>query len=146
MRAAIATAEPETDILSLENAWIDNWIHTNFDALSANGVFGFLNEVRKRAFNGARFDLDEASAERKFLVARARPDHPENALVNRLISEFVPFDFLTRYIVNKEAFYEDYRTLPESYRDYVVNLVTTTYFPDKPAFRRRMFEDLPLHE
>ncbi len=146
VRAAIAKAEPETDIISLENAWIDNWIHANFDTLSADGVFAFLTDVRKRAFNGARLNLGRAAAALRFLVVRARHDHPERSLVNRLISEFAPFDFLTRYIVNKEAFYEDYRALPETYRDYVVNLVTSTYFPDKPAFRSRMFEDTPLHE
>ncbi len=146
VRAAIAEAEPETDILGLDNAWIDNWIHANFDQLSDDGVFAFLADVRKRAFNGARLKLNKTAAALRFLVVRARHDHPERTLVNRLISEYAPFDFLTRFIVNKEAFYEDYRALPESYRDYVVNLVTTTYFPDKPAFRYRMFEDTPLDE
>ena len=109
-------------------------------------MFPFLTDMRKRAFNGARLDLTRDPAALAFLIVRARHDHPERELINRLISEFAPFDFLTRYIVNKEAFYADYRQLPESYRGYVVNLVTTTYFPDKAAFRARLFEDLAPRE
>ena len=44
----------------------------------------------------------------RFLVVRAKPDHPDAWLTNRLISDFVPSDFVSRYIFNKQGFYRDY--------------------------------------
>ena len=71
---------------------------------------------------------------------RANPDHPDHWVVNRLLSEYVPFDFITRYIVNKEAFYQDYQSFESKFRDYVVHAVTSTYFPQRREFLDRMFD------
>ena len=87
-----------------------------------------------------QINLDEVRPDLRFLTMRANPDHPDHWVVNRLLSEYVPFDFLTRFIVNKEAFYDDYQTFESKFRDYVVQSVTTTYFPEREAFLARMFD------
>ena len=48
----------------------------------------------------------------RFLIVRAKPDHPDAWLTNRLISDFVPSDFVSKYVFNKQAFYKDYESYP----------------------------------
>jgi hypothetical protein len=47
---------------------------------------------------------------------------------------------MTRFVFNKPAFYRDYETWPENYRDYVVNRIRDTYLADKKALRRRLYK------
>ena len=50
----------------------------------------------------------------RFLIVRAKPDHPDAWLTNRLISDFVPSDFVSRYVFNKQGFYRDYEGWSEA--------------------------------
>ena len=67
---------------------------------------------------------------------RARPDHPDAWLTNRLISDFVPDDFVSRYIFNKQGFYKDFEGYDAVQRSAVVDTLKTTYLKDKEAFGR----------
>jgi len=138
--AAIARANPKKDLLKVDDTWVKHWMRDNFDSLAEDGAFPFLTRMRKNAFNGSKIHLDEVRPDLRFLTMRANPDHPDHWVVNRLLSEYVPFDFLTRFIVNKEAFYDDYQTFESKFRDYVIHSVTTTYFPEREAFLARMFD------
>ena len=139
VKRAIAEDEEHLDLVGLDSNWERNWVRENLDDLTEDGVFQFLNRMRQRAADGARVDVDDLHAPHRFLVVRARPDHDEAELVNRLISEYLGFDFLTRFIVNKEGFYRDFESYPTRFGDYVVHTVTRTFFPDKEGFWRRMF-------
>lgn len=138
--AAIARANPTKDLVELDETWVKQWVRDNFENLAEDGAFPFLTRMRKNAFNGSRINLDEVRPDLRFLTMRANPDHPDHWVVNRLLSEYVPFDFLTRFIVNKEAFYDDYQGFESKFRDYVVHAVTTTYFPQREEFLARMFD------
>ncbi len=83
--------------------------------------------------------MDDVFPRHRFLVVRAKPDHPDAWLTNRLISDFVPFDFLSRYVFNKQGFYRDYEGYSESYRAYVVNTLKTSYLKDKAALRTQLY-------
>ena len=80
------------------------------------------------------------SPTRRFLISRANPEHPDYYLVNRLISEYLPFDFMTRFVFNKPGFYRDYETWPESSRDHVVEEIRDHYLSDKKALRRKLYK------
>lgn len=138
--AAIARANPDKELTDLDETWVKRWVRDNFDTLSEDGAFPFLTRMRKNAFNGSQINLDEVRPDLRFLTMRANPDHPDHWVVNRLLSEYVPFDFLTRFIVNKEAFYQDYEGFEAKFRDYVVHAVTSTYFPQRREFLDRMFD------
>ncbi len=140
VRHAVTHLEPDRDLIKLDNMWISNWVRDHLDDISHDGAFNFLSRVRKIAANGGHYDFDDVPADHRFLAVRAKPGHPDSALVNRLISEYIPFDFVTRFIVNKERFYKDYPDYPDAYRDYIVHTITSTFFPDKESFWRRMFE------
>jgi hypothetical protein len=62
------------------------------------------------------------------------------------MSEFVPFDFVTLYIVNKPRFYETYAGLAEPMKQFAMAAVTTIYHKGgeqmdrhKQAVRERFF-------
>ena len=138
--AALARANPRMNLVDLDDTWVKTWVRDNFENLSDDGAFPFLTRMRKSAFNGSEVNLDDVRPDLRFLTMRANPDHPDHWVVNRLLSEYVPFDFLTRFIVNKEAFYDDYQSFKSKFRDYVVHMVSTTYFPQRDQFLARMFE------
>ena len=72
-------------------------------------------------------------------MVRAKPDHPDAWLTNRLISDFVPSDFISRYVFNKQGFYADYQGWSDAWRRHVVDTLKTTYLKDKAGFRARLY-------
>ncbi len=70
---------------------------------------------------------------------RAAPAHPDQWLVNRLISQMVPYDVVSRFVFDKQGFYAAYEQYSEKFRAYVVTTLTRTYLQDKAAFRRKLF-------
>ena len=62
-----------------------------------------------------------------------KPDHPDAWLTNRLISDFVPYDFVSRYVFNKQGFYRDYEGWSEALARHVVETLKSTYLKDKAA-------------
>ena len=64
----------------------------------------------------AKAEIEEVQPKHRFLVVRAKPDHPDAWLTSRLISDFVPFDFVARYVFNKQGFYRDYENFDRKKR------------------------------
>ena len=139
IRFEIAQREPDRDVAGMDEVALKNWTTKNIGTLGDDRAFHFLNAVRKSVANRTSFDLSDVPHALQLLVHRAHPDHPDRNLVNRMIAEFVPFDFLTRFVVNKEAFYRDYRRYPENFRDFVIEIMRTKYLHDKAAFRSALF-------
>ena len=82
-----------------------------------------------------RITADHGAA---FYTLRARRG-PEKDLVNMLLAELCPYDFRQLYICNKPAFYAAYQNWPETFRDYVVDVLQTTYVRDKDGMRTDLF-------
>ena len=49
------------------------------------------------------------------------------------------FDFVSRFIFDKQGFYEAYEEMPEKYQEEVVKTLQDTYLTDKVGFRRRLY-------
>ena len=139
VRGLIHAAEPQRDISALDKVWLQTWIHTNADLINKDGAFPFLNAAKREIAQYGQLKLDDVFPSQRFLVVRAKPDHPDAWLVNRLISDFVPFDFVSRYIFNKQGFYRDYQTFAEPWRSHVVDVLKTTYLKDKAGLRARLY-------
>ena len=139
VRGLIHKAEPERDISALDKVWLQTWIHTNADLINKDGTFPFLNAAKREIAQYGQLKLDDVFPSQRFLVVRAKPDHPDAWLVNRLISDFVPFDFVSRYIFNKQGFYRDYEGFSDVWRSHVVDTLKSTYLKDKAAFRARLY-------
>jgi hypothetical protein len=140
-RMAMSKERPETDLVWIGDVATDNWVHNNLGELNRQPAYRFLSELRKAIRSGLVINPDHISPSQMLIALRAEPGHPDALLVNRFLSEFVPFDFLTRFIVNKHAFYKDYESFTDTQRDYAVHTITTRYFPAKQAVWQRLFED-----
>ena len=139
IRALISQAEPTREIGNADKVWLQTWIHSNADIINRDGTFPFLNAAKREISQLGQLRIENVEPLHRFLVVRAKPDHPDAWLINRLISDFVPFDFVSRYVFNKQGFYKDYEGYGEAQRAAVVDTLKTTYLKDKEAFRARLY-------
>ncbi|HHZ08262.1 MAG TPA: hypothetical protein GX405_05735 [Rhizobiales bacterium] len=139
IRSLIRTADPNADLSAVDKVWLQTWIHNHADLVARDGNFPFLNAAKREITQLGHLRIEEVPPLQRFLVIRARPDHPDAWLTNRLISDFVPQDFVSRYVFNKQGFYADYESYTERWRRQVVDILKTTYLKDKAAFRARLY-------
>lgn len=139
VRALIRRAEPNRDLSGMSRVWLQTWIQSNVDLIARDGVFPFLNAAKREIAQYGQLKIEEVFPQHRFQVIRARADHPDAWLVNRLISDFVPADFVSRYVFNKQGFYKDYGGLNEVWRQHVVDMLKSTYLKDDVAFRQRLY-------
>ncbi|MCK8483142.1 hypothetical protein MUY21_03750 [Aliiroseovarius sp. S2029] len=74
-----------------------------------------------------------------FYTLRARPDHPDRDLINRLLSELAPMDFRQLFICHKELFYASYATWPDEKRVFVAEFLHRDYMANKAGAREALF-------
>jgi hypothetical protein len=139
IRSLIHRQQPDLDFSQVDKVWLQTWIHGNADLINRDGTFPFLNAAKREIAQTGKMNLEDVAPERRFLVVRAKPGHPDAWLTNRLISDFVPSDFVSRYIFNKQGFYADYQGWSELWRAHVVDTLKTTYLKDKVGYRARLY-------
>ncbi|SMD03521.1 DUF6638 family protein [Rhizobium sp. RU36D] len=137
--ALMGKATDIPDLSKADSVWIQTWMHRNSAAITADGTYPFLQEMLRLITSRGSIRLEDIEPARRFLLIRARPDHPDQWLTNRLIAQFNPTDFVSRFIFDKQGFYDAYEAFSESYRDYVVSRLTSTYLRDKKIFRKRLY-------
>ncbi len=140
IRDLVRRAEPKQDMSKIDAIWLQTWMHRNAAMINKDGNFPFLNAAKREVAETGRINPGDVDPDRRFLLLRARPDHPDKWLVNRLISEFVPSDFVSKYVFNKQGFYTDYQGYAQLWREHVVDTLKSTYLPDKAAFRKRLYD------
>ncbi len=139
VRGLIRDAEPKRNLSEVDKVWLQTWIHGHVDLINKDGNFPFLNAAKREINRYGQLKIDEVFPQQRFLVVRAKPDHPDAWLTNRLISDFVPSDFVSRYIFNKQGFYRDWEGFSQAWRSHVVDVLKTTYLKDKTGFRSRLY-------
>lgn len=139
IRALIRDNDPKADLTKTDKVWFQTWIARNADLINKDGVFPFLNATKREVAQSGHVKIDEVFPQHRFLIVRARPDHPDAWLTNRLISDFVPSDFVSRYVFAKPSFYKDYEGWSEAWRAQVVDVLKSTYLKEKQAFRARLY-------
>jgi hypothetical protein len=139
VRMLIHQADPKRDLANADRVWLQTWIHSHADLINREGTFPFLNAAKRELAQLGQMKMDDVRPDRRFLLVRAKPEHPDAWLTNRLISDFVPFDFVSRYIFNKQGFYADYEGFNAVWRKHVVDTLKDTYLKDKAGFRARLY-------
>ncbi|HTV69216.1 MAG TPA: DUF6638 family protein [Rhizobiaceae bacterium] len=139
LRSIIHQAEPNTNLNKVDKVWLQTWIARNADLVNQEGTFPFLNAAKREITQLGHLRLEEVFPLHRFLAVRAKPDHPDAWLTNRLISDFVPFDFVSQYIFNKQGFYKDYEGFDENWRSHVVEILKSTYLKDEAGFRMKLY-------
>jgi len=132
-------AEPKLRHRPEDGRWQKAWINDHTALIEKEGTLPFLLWAQQHLENWSGIDLDEIDARGRFILSRAKPGHADQWLVNRLISDYVPFDFVSRYIFNKPAFYADYDTWGGELKNHVVNTVRDTYLKDKAGLMERVY-------
>lgn len=135
----IGRIAPEEDLAGADAVWLQTWVQRHAGAIGADGLYPFFQEAMRSIETGGHIRLSDIAPERKLLLVRAAPQHADKWLVNRLIARLAPFDFVSRFIFDKQGFYQTYATYTENYRRHVVALLTNTYLPDKAALRARLY-------
>jgi hypothetical protein len=139
IRSLIRDNDPQADLTKADKVWLQTWIARNADLINQDGVFPFLNATKREVAQTGRVKIDEVFPQHRFLIVRAKPDHPDAWLTNRLISDFVPSDFVSRYVFNKQTFYKDYEGFSDNWRQQVVEVLKSTYLKDRTGFRLRLY-------
>jgi len=131
--------DPTTDLEKMDRIWLQTWMHRNAALVARDGTYPFLQEAIRTVAATGEIKIADIAPERRFMLVRAAPAHPDQWLVNRLISQMVPYDFVSRFVFDKQGFYTAYDQYSEKFRAYVVATLTRTYLQDKAAFRRKLY-------
>ncbi|MGB7432004.1 MAG: DUF6638 family protein [Ahrensia sp.] len=139
MRSIIAEHEPDLDFSTIDAVWLQTWMHRNARHINAEATYPFLNQIKRQIAKNGRLDLKDVPDDKRFLLVRAKPDHRDVWLTNRLISAYNKSDFVARYVFNKQGFYADYAHYKENFRAHVVATLRDVYLKDKAALRARLY-------
>ncbi|OCW59181.1 DUF6638 family protein [Hoeflea olei] len=135
----IGRIDPEADFARADRVWLQTWMHRNAARIAEEGIYPFFQEALREVSATGQVKMREVRPERRLMLCRAMPDHADQWLVNRLLARLAPFDFVTRFVFDKQGFYESYDGYSESYRAHVVDVLSTTYLNNKAAFRSRLY-------
>ncbi|MGV3550012.1 DUF6638 family protein [Rhizobium sp.] len=119
--------------------YLQTWAHMNARLVSDEGTYPFLNDMQRQIAANGQIRMPGVAPRYRFLLVRANTSHPDHWLVNRLISQMHPFDFVSRFLFDKQGFYESYESMPEKFQEEVVKTLQETYLSDKVGFRRRLY-------
>ncbi|MDW9778916.1 hypothetical protein GOB92_12065 [Sinorhizobium meliloti] len=133
IRGLVDAADPNADLMNVDRIWLQTWL------VARDGIYPFLQEMARAIAATGTVRMQDVAPENRFLLVRAAPQHPDQWLVNRLISELVPRDFVSRFVFDKQGFYKAYEGYSEKFREYVVATLTGTYLKDKAAFRHKLY-------
>jgi hypothetical protein len=139
VRALIARTTPDTDFSKVDSIWLQTWLNRNSGIVERDAAYPFLVAARRTMAQTGRMPVGDIPVEHLFQVVRAKPDHADAWLTNRLISAFVPADFVSMYVFDKEGFYAHYEAQSESYRAHIVETLKAVYLSDKKALRARLY-------
>ncbi|MBL0372059.1 hypothetical protein JJB09_08465 [Rhizobium sp. KVB221] len=131
--------DPNFDPERADTVWLQTWAHMNANLVSQDGSYPLLNEMYRLVSTTGSIRMPDVAARYRFLLVRAEPTHPDQWLVNRLLSQLQPYDFVSRFIFDKQGFYEAYERYSEKFREHVVKTLESTYLQDKSAFRRGLY-------
>ncbi|MFT2212218.1 DUF6638 family protein [Rhizobium giardinii] len=139
LRGLVNQADPTADLNTVDAIWLQTWMHRNSTLVSSDGGYPFLQAMIRTVSASGTIKMQEVAPESRFLLVRAAPEHPDQWLINRLIAQLNPSDFVSRFVFDKQGFYAAYEHYSEKFREYVVATLTGTYLRDKVAFRKRLY-------
>lgn len=131
--------DPNFDPERADQVWLQTWAHTNAKLVAEEGSYPLLSEMYRVVSTTGSIRMPDIAARYRFLLVRAEPTHADQWLVNRLLAEMNPYDFVSRFIFDKQGFYVAYEGYSEKFREYVVKTLESTYLRDKVDFRRRLY-------
>ena len=122
----------------INQTWVRRWMRENRKLVKDENIIPLIDWASEQVEEWEDIDMDDVEDELKFVLCRANPEHPDMALVNRLISRYLPFDFISRFEFNRPNFHRDRAGWPDAYSEFVANELENTYLKDK----QRLYNEL----
>ncbi len=139
--AAVWLADKNGDELPhslINQTWVRRWVRENARLVKENNIIPLIDWARDEADDWKNIQMSNVEDDLKFVLCRADPDHSDMELTNRLISHYVPFDFITRFEFNRPEFHRDRQDWSKAYADFVAMALENTYLGN----RNKAFDDL----
>ncbi|MEO0635384.1 MAG: DUF6638 family protein [Pseudomonadota bacterium] len=108
-------------------------------ALERDELLRELRWVQGKVDDWSELDDDDVEDETWVALLRAKPGRNDQWLVNRLLGEYVPWDFVGEYIFNKPNFYGNWPNLDDAHADFVAMTLRNDYLSDKRGLRQRLY-------
>ena len=124
----------------LNESWVRRWERDNHRLVSEDNVLPLIDWAVEEVEEWQNIDIDEVEEDLRFVLCRADPDHPDMRLTNRLISHYLPFDFLSRFEFNRPLFSEHKDAWSPDYREYVASSLIDTYIKDRSRLYPALYE------
>ncbi len=138
--AAVFLADEKGDTLPSsihDNSWFDQWTRGNAKLVDDDNVIPLINWAQGEVAEWDDIELDEVEEDLRFILCRA--DHADHALVNRLISQFIPFDFITMFEFDRPGFNREKLKWSAQYLEFVENTLRNSYLNDRAAMVEACF-------
>lgn len=124
----------------INKTWVRRWARDNRRLVSNDNTLPLIEWVEKQTGDGKPVYMEDIDSPDRFALCRAQPGHPDMALVNRLISEYLPYDFITRYEFHRPLFVRERTAWNENYAEFVAEALNSTYLMNKA----RVYDELYL--
>lgn len=125
---------------TLSETPIRSWIRENGGLIDKDGRMNFYRKMMRLLDDVGKISKHELDEKEWLMLSRATPDHDEKWLINRLLSRLNPSDFVSRFIFDKQGFYETYQTYEPHFKEQVVSKLKSTYLEDKATLRERLYQ------
>ncbi|MEM7068555.1 MAG: DUF6638 family protein [Pseudomonadota bacterium] len=139
---AVWMAEEQGDALPhsiINQTWVRQWTRENRALVANNNIIPLIDWAEEQTRDWGDIEIEEVEEDLRFVLCRGNPDHPDMALTNRLISRYLPFDFISRFEFNRPNFIRDKNSWSETYYEFVVNALENTYLNDRNSLYAAMY-------
>jgi hypothetical protein len=126
-------------ILPADRIWLQTWMHRNSSLIAEEGIYPFLQEMQCGRFLHRPGENGEVRADRRLMLCRAVPEHPDQWLVNRLLARLAPFDFVSASSLTSRAFTKLMKVIPKAIALMLWMCCRKTYLNNKAALRARLY-------
>jgi hypothetical protein len=135
----MAQNDEDFDFSKIDQDAFRSWAYSNARQLGDDKVLKELRYAESLVDDWSELDDDDVSQQTFAALLRAKPGHQDQWLVNRLLGEYVQWDFIARFVFNKQGFYGDWPNHSNNYADYITDRLTKNYLTDKEGLRKRLF-------
>lgn len=139
MQSLMHETDSTLDIASMTETQFKTWAFKHSSVVDKDPTLVFLHGVERGLADGRPPMVESLRPKEKFMVVRAKPTHPDRWVVSRLISKFVPTDYVSRFVFDKQGFYTTYNAYASTFKDLVVKQLVEGYLEDKKVLRERLY-------
>lgn len=131
--------DPSLDIAAMTDTQFQTWGFKHSSVVDRDPVLKFLHEIERGLSDGRPPMIEALRPKERFMLIRAKPAHADRWIVSRLISTFVPSDFVSRFVFDKQGFYKTYNAYEATFKNLVVKELVEGYLDDKKAIREKLY-------